>query len=292
MSESHSKLKNTNKAESGFTLIELSIVLVIIGLIVGGVLVGQDLIKAAEIRATISQIEKYNTAVNTFRNKYNAIPGDISQASASSFGLFTLTTITGYGSGDGNGLIEGYTNGTSSGQGAFTGEPPAFFRHMSDAGFMDGSYGSGSATANTITASTGAVASSTNTTALVNNYIPPAKLGRGNSVTVGSASGVNYFVIAGITGLSTSGVYTESSTGNLTPQEAYNIDKKVDDGIPSTGSIVALDPHTTSLDSTNVGFSTLAVAATNANCVVGGPPTTGYVVSYTGQACSLRIKFN
>ena len=42
--------------KQGFTLIELSIVLVIIGLIVGGVLVGQDLIKGAEIRATVAQI--------------------------------------------------------------------------------------------------------------------------------------------------------------------------------------------------------------------------------------------
>lgn len=55
---------------NGFMLIELSIALVVIGLIVGGVLVGQDLINAAAVRAQISQIEKYNTAVNTFREKY------------------------------------------------------------------------------------------------------------------------------------------------------------------------------------------------------------------------------
>ena len=55
------------KHEEGFTLLELSIVLVIIGLIVGGVLVGQDMIKGAQIRATVAQLEKYNTAVNTFR---------------------------------------------------------------------------------------------------------------------------------------------------------------------------------------------------------------------------------
>jgi prepilin-type N-terminal cleavage/methylation domain-containing protein len=55
--------ESTRKAAltAGFTLIELSIVLVIIGLIVGGVLVGQDLVKAAGVRATISQIEKFNT---------------------------------------------------------------------------------------------------------------------------------------------------------------------------------------------------------------------------------------
>ena len=56
--------------KSGFTLIELSILLVIVGLIVGGVLVGRDLIPAAGIRAQISQIEKYQSAVNAFRREY------------------------------------------------------------------------------------------------------------------------------------------------------------------------------------------------------------------------------
>jgi prepilin-type N-terminal cleavage/methylation domain-containing protein len=52
--------------KSGFTPIEMSIVLVIIGLITGGILAGQDLIKAAGIRATISQLENFNTATYTF----------------------------------------------------------------------------------------------------------------------------------------------------------------------------------------------------------------------------------
>ena len=64
------------KTRSGFTLIELSIVLVIIGLIIGGVLVGRDLIHAAEIRKTIKQTEQFDAAINTFRNKYNCLPGD------------------------------------------------------------------------------------------------------------------------------------------------------------------------------------------------------------------------
>jgi prepilin-type N-terminal cleavage/methylation domain-containing protein len=64
----------------GFTLIELSIVLVIIGLLVGGVIVGRTLIQQAEIRAEISQIEKLDTAVGTFRGKYNCLPGDCGNA--------------------------------------------------------------------------------------------------------------------------------------------------------------------------------------------------------------------
>src|SRR5579872_6907625 len=73
------KMGNMNK-ESGFTLVELSIVLVIIGLIISSVLVGQDLIRSAELRATVTQLEGYNAAVGTFRGKYNGLPGDVAGA--------------------------------------------------------------------------------------------------------------------------------------------------------------------------------------------------------------------
>src|SRR5665213_3308988 len=86
--------RNDDKIVAAFTLIELSIVLVIIGLIVGGILVGQDLIKAAEVRAQISQIEKYSSAVNTFRAKFAAIPGDMALITANQFG-FSGTACTG-----------------------------------------------------------------------------------------------------------------------------------------------------------------------------------------------------
>ena len=58
------------KKRSGFTLIELAIVLVVIGLITGGILVGQDLIQAGQLRSVISQVEKYETAANSFKLKY------------------------------------------------------------------------------------------------------------------------------------------------------------------------------------------------------------------------------
>lgn len=62
--------------QKGFTLIELAGVMVIIGLLVGGIFVGRDLIKAAEIRATINQITMFDTAIYAFRLKYGCLPGD------------------------------------------------------------------------------------------------------------------------------------------------------------------------------------------------------------------------
>src|SRR5579883_3383059 len=90
---------------SGFTLIELSIVLIIIGLIVGGILTGRDLIDAAARRAQISQIEKYNTAVHTFQVKYGYLPGDIPDPYATNFGFASRGSSQG--SGDGDGMIDG-----------------------------------------------------------------------------------------------------------------------------------------------------------------------------------------
>ena len=97
------KNRSLHRYKAGFTLIELSIVLVIIGLITGGILVGQDLIKAAETRGQISQIEKFNTAVNTFEGKYGYLPGDIPNPYATQFGFQSRGTWTGQG--DGNGMI-------------------------------------------------------------------------------------------------------------------------------------------------------------------------------------------
>jgi prepilin-type N-terminal cleavage/methylation domain-containing protein len=83
--------------EGGFTLLEISIVLVIIGLIIGGILAGKELIKAAEVRKTVAMIHEYDTAVNVFKMKYNCIPGDCAAAA---------TLFSGAISGDGNGKIE------------------------------------------------------------------------------------------------------------------------------------------------------------------------------------------
>ncbi|MGB1540395.1 MAG: prepilin-type N-terminal cleavage/methylation domain-containing protein, partial [Rickettsiales bacterium] len=67
-------------SKAGFSLVELSIVLVILGLLTGGILGGQSLIRAAELRSVSKEYEKYQTAINIFKDKYFALPGDFNNA--------------------------------------------------------------------------------------------------------------------------------------------------------------------------------------------------------------------
>lgn len=64
----------------GFSLVELSIVLVILGLLTGGILAGQSLIRAAELRSVSTEQSRWVTAANSFRDKYFALPGDFRDA--------------------------------------------------------------------------------------------------------------------------------------------------------------------------------------------------------------------
>lgn len=68
-------------SEQGFTLVELAIVMVIIGLLIGGILKGQELIANARISSTVSQLKGLDAAMNTFEDKYNVRPGLMTDAS-------------------------------------------------------------------------------------------------------------------------------------------------------------------------------------------------------------------
>src|SRR6476659_9573614 len=90
--------QSMNKRQSGFTLIEIAIVLVIIGLLLGGVLKGQELITGARVRNLIQQQDGVKAAYFGFLDRFRALPGDYANAT---------TTITGVvassGCGNGNG---------------------------------------------------------------------------------------------------------------------------------------------------------------------------------------------
>ena len=232
--------------KTGFTLIELSIVLVIIGLIIGGVLVGRDLIDAATVRAQISQIEKYQTAVNTFRGKYGYLPGDIPDPVASNYGFVTRGTYPA--EGDNNGLIEGNWPGNNTvGQGfcAGAGETVVFWRDLSDAKLINESFNLAGNDGSTSPPFLG------DTRSVMSQWFPPAKIGQGNYVYVWSggltgagsnaiSNGKNYFGVNAISYISNCLQY---STTAITVAQAYNIDKKIDDGLPQSGRVQATYLH-------------------------------------------------
>lgn len=217
---------------SGFTLIELAIVMVVIGLVVGGILVGVDLVSTANVRATITQIDRYNVAANTFRVKYSELPGDISAAGAAQFGLAPRGLYAGMG--DGNGIIEGVEAnypGTNNGLAQLAGETAMFWVDLASASLIPDSFSVASA------ANPSPITVTLSSSPNVMNYVPTAKLGAGNFITVFSQNSQNFFAISNITSISTLGALT--STPGLTPRQASYIDTKIDDGLPKNGNVLA-----------------------------------------------------
>lgn len=264
----------THSNKAGFTLIELSIVLVIIGLIVGGVLVGQDLIKAAEIRSTVAQLEKYSTAVNTFRNKYNALPGDIS--SPGNFGLLSTGADGSTGKADGNGLIAAVDGDTDADVG-FSGEARIFWYHLSQANLI----GDG---ISALTYAAGAVAT------IGDTHMPLTKIAKGNRVHIASVSGVNYFAIANFSAAAADGGL--SATEGLTPMESFQIDTKMDDGKASTGVIISITDNSGTLDALTIdGGSSSPDGDGTDDCY--DTDTGSYATDATNAnilACELRVR--
>ncbi len=112
------------KKNQAFTLIELSIVLVIIGLIVGGVIGGKSLVKNARMGRVVSDVANYQMAFNNFSLQYDALPGDMRDASS----YFSALGCPSGCNGDGDGKIEWYA------------EPYLAWFHLSAAGMIEGNF--------------------------------------------------------------------------------------------------------------------------------------------------------
>jgi len=108
MNKNINKVNNMNikmRNQQGFTLVEIAIVLVIIGLLLGGVLKGQEMIKSAKVKSQIQQIDGISAAFNTYQDKYGAIPGDDANA-------IVNTGVAGLTNGNGGGTYSGVEGDT------------------------------------------------------------------------------------------------------------------------------------------------------------------------------------
>jgi prepilin-type N-terminal cleavage/methylation domain-containing protein len=188
-----------------FTLIELSIVIVIIGLIVAGVLGGQSLVRQAKLFSIISDINKYQAAINTFKAQYEYLPGDIPNAYSywgSTFSCSDNTTDSGC-NGDGDRYID--HSGT---------EKFKMWMHLQGAKLVGGSFR--------------VVDSSTFTP---DDTCPATPL---SGCYFGYAPNAHYGRVVNLIEAS------DAHSGIIGARDAYNIDVKMDDGDPSLGKVVTL----------------------------------------------------
>lgn len=119
------------KKQSGFTLVEIAIVLVIIGLLLGGVLKGQELITQAKIKNIANDLNGMSAAVYGYQDRYKAYPGDDLNAAT----RWTSPLAT---AGDGNAQVGAVSNKTIIDCAASTVENCQFWHHLRLAGFIGG----------------------------------------------------------------------------------------------------------------------------------------------------------
>lgn len=125
------------KQQSGFTLVEIAIVLVIIGLLLGGILKGQELINSAKVKNLANDFRVIPTYIYAYQDKFKALPGDDPAAATHMNGATNATT----GGTVGNGLIEGAWNSTTQ-----TDESYLFWQHVRLANLAAGSTTAGDPT--------------------------------------------------------------------------------------------------------------------------------------------------
>jgi prepilin-type N-terminal cleavage/methylation domain-containing protein len=255
-----------SRAQQGFSLVELSIVLVILGLLTGGILGGQALIRAAELRSITTDYDKYKTAVMTFRGKYFAYPGDFGKAFdfwGAEAGCTDAVMVNAGDpgcNGNGNGVINKST------------EDLRAWQHLSMAGLVEGQYDGQDATGS----------------ALGGITVPKARVGSGVFYLVsGTVSHPLQFADESAQERLIMRVATQDGgapdTAVIRTSEAYSIDMKLDDGKPGTGSVTAYnlssDPGPCINDGANV-----SPISTNMSVA-----TATYYLSNDGINCRIQM---
>ncbi|MGH8750798.1 MAG: prepilin-type N-terminal cleavage/methylation domain-containing protein [Burkholderiales bacterium] len=188
------------RRQSGFTLIEIAIVLVIIGLLLGGVLKGQELITSARVRNLIAQQDGVKAAFFGFQDRYRALPGDYPGVQAAA----NIPNVANTLGGNGDGQILNTA-------GAF--EQTIAWTHLSHAGFLTGSFNMATATDAVAQANTPS-----------NTYNAFLQISYDN----------NYSIVVGDPAVSSR---HNLKTGNQVPVEIMTeVDRKIDDANPGRGS--------------------------------------------------------
>jgi prepilin-type N-terminal cleavage/methylation domain-containing protein len=200
--------KTFSKKKSAFSLIELSIVLIVIGLLIAGITGGASLIKSSELRSVMGEARGYAVAVNAFYSQFNALPGDYGTA------LAPATAP-----GNANSRIE-YFSGTSVAEGIQA------WLALKGIGAIDP----------TITAVLAGAAQ------VVNTNMPASKIkSSGWAFDYNTTSSQNVVVLTqGIgTGTASNTLVngTPISVAAITPADALSIDAKIDDGAADAGKI-------------------------------------------------------
>lgn len=214
--------------KQGFTLIELSIVLVIIGLVTGGILAGRELIQVAKIRQQIGQLSEYQQAYNAFKNKYGKMPGDLSNTTRAMLGLpapnasSTPSTLCG----NDNGMLEGAWHPGQETVAIFC-EPLALFADLSAAGLVQ----------DKISPTNYNAALNIGTSAPAMKLHPEAAI-----VALPYKDKMGIFMGMNKDAAGTQFYWLNQHYANklFPPEEAYALDAKLDDGRPLTGNTIAV----------------------------------------------------
>lgn len=253
-----SKMKK--QVHRGFTLVEIAIVLVIIGLLIGGVLRGQELINSARVNSIAAQQSSIQTAYYGFIDRYKMMPGDLTGPQAL---LINSTTAPAVAAGAGDGAV-------------LLVDSPAFFNNLAQAGFISCT----PCSASTLV-TPGAAAVPGGAVATAGIYLTPTTLSGANTVVNVYGAPLAFTTSVTFIGGSTAGAIEFLSatseisrpmltTGNsITSNMLAELDRKSDDGNPAIGSFRYTDTGTTTI-------ATPKVSAAVSNACWNGTAAAGY----------------